>query len=109
MKIFELPHIIHTAFNGVRGVEIKFEGDAKVVIAFNQKIILKECNPLAEDPDPFINLVKALGARQKFDKKVNVDYIMDYKNLEADNSKTEILRLNHCKEVSVNSSSDINN
>ncbi len=37
LRLVELPHIIHTAFDGVRGVDFKLEGDVHVLIAFNPK------------------------------------------------------------------------
>ena len=33
----EVPHIIHTVFDGVRGVDFKIEGEVHVIIAFNPK------------------------------------------------------------------------
>ena len=37
MRTMDLPHIIHTVFNGFRGVDFKIEGEVHVVIAFNPK------------------------------------------------------------------------
>ena len=37
LRTMEVPHIIHTVFDGVRGVDFKIEGKIHVVIAFNPK------------------------------------------------------------------------
>ena len=37
LKTVEVPHVVHTTFDGVRGVDFKLEGEVHVVIAFNPK------------------------------------------------------------------------
>jgi hypothetical protein len=37
LRTVEVPHVIHTTFEGVRGVDFKLEGEVHVVIAFNPK------------------------------------------------------------------------
>ena len=33
----QTPHIVHSTFDGVRGIEFKLTGEVKVILAFNPK------------------------------------------------------------------------
>ena len=110
LRLVELPHIIHTAFDGVRGVDFKLKGEVHVVIAFNPKNYFDVVQALGRGTRSFDKSSEGtLVQDKKFDKKVIFDNIMDfYKDGEAEDSRTEgirmkILRLHHGKEVTVSS------
>lgn len=48
LKIVEVPHVIHTVFDAVRGVDFTLEGKVHVVIAFNPKNYFNLVQPLGK-------------------------------------------------------------
>jgi hypothetical protein len=52
LRTMEVPHIIHTVFDGVRGVDFKLEEEVHVAIAFN--------------PKNYYDVVQALGRGTRF-------------------------------------------
>lgn len=96
----------------MRGVYFKLEGYVHVIIPFNLKNYFDVVQALGRSTRSFY---KSSECKLVQDKKVSDVGIVDYyKDGEANDARTEvirekILRLNHSKEVTVNSSNDIRN
>ena len=104
LRVVEIPHVIHTAFDGVRGVDFKLEGEVHVVIAFNPKNYFDVVQALGRGTRTAEKSSKGtLVIDKKYDKNIPADMIMKfYKDSEAEDAKTEslrmkVLRLNHGK------------
>lgn len=79
LRNVELPQIIHTAFDGVRGVDFKLGGDVHVVIAFNPKNYFDVVQALGRGTRSFEKSSEGtLVQDKKLDKNINVDGIMEY-------------------------------
>jgi hypothetical protein len=79
LRTAEVPHIVHTVFEGVRGVDFKLGGDVHVVIAFNPKNYFDVVQALGRGTRDFNKTSEGTLVQDKrLDKKVPAESIMKF-------------------------------